>query len=107
MNDLIWLIPLIPFLGFLINGLIGKKMPKSVVGLVGSGAVFASFLISCGLFATVYSARQAGDSGTFEYLLFDWIQIGTIDISFSFLLDPLSAIMILIITGVRFLIHLY
>ena len=107
MNDLIWLIPLIPFLGFLINGLIGKKMPKSVVGLVGSGAVFASFLISCGLFATVYSARQAGDSGTFEYLLFDWIQIGTIDISFSFLLDPLSAIMILIITGVGFLIHLY
>jgi len=107
MNELIWLIPLIPLIGFLINGLGQTILPKPLIGIIGSGVVLASFLLSCILFGQVYDARAAGGDGVFTYSLFDWIAIGDFKLTFSFLLDPLSALMLLIITGVGFLIHLY
>ena len=107
MKELIWLVPLLPLIGFLINGLGQKSLPKSVVGIVGSGVVLASFLISCGLFADVYAARSAGEEASFYFKAFDWISVGNFELTFSFLLDPLSAIMLLIVTGIGFLIHLY
>lgn len=107
MKELIWLVPLLPLIGFLINGLGQKSLPKSVVGIMGSGVVLASFLISCGLFADVYAARSAGEEASFYFKAFDWISVGNFELAFSFLLDPLSAIMLLIVTGIGFLIHLY
>ena len=107
MKELIWLVPLLPLIGFLINGLGQKSLPKSVVGIIGSGVVLASFLISCGLFADVYAARSAGEEASFYFKAFDWISVGNFELTFSFLLDPLSAIMLLIVTGIGFLIHLY
>lgn len=107
MIDLIWLIPLLPLVGFLVNGLGRNILPKSLAGIIGSGVVLASFLLSCGVFAEVYHARQAGEAAAFTQSLFEWIGAGDLMIAFSFLVDPLSVIMLLIVTGIGFLIHLY
>ena len=107
MKELIWLIPLLPLVGFLINGLGQKILPKPLIGIIGSGVVLISFLISCVLFGEVRAARGAGEAGTYVQQLFDWISVGSFKLSFSFLLDPLSAIMLLIVTGIGFLIHVY
>ncbi len=50
MMDYVWLIPLFPLIGFLINGLVGKSLPKSVVGTIGSAAVGLSFLVTVAIF---------------------------------------------------------
>ncbi len=107
MIDLIWLIPLLPLIGFLVNGLGRNILPKSLVGVVGSGVVLVSFLLSCGVFGDVYAARQAGEAASFTQPIFDWIGAGSLSVSLSFLVDPLSAIMLLIVTGIGFLIHVY
>lgn len=107
MAELLWLIPLIPFLGFVLNGLGRHLFPKAVVGIIGTGAVFISFLLSIVLFQEIWTARQAGEAGVINQFLFDWIAIGNFKIGLSFLVDPLSVVMLLIITGIGFLIHLY
>ena len=93
------LIPLLPFLGFLLNGLLNRKLSGTVAGLIGSVTVLGSFLISLLLFLN------------FEYqytvTLFDWITVGTLQIPFSYQIDQLSLIMLLLVTGVGFLIHIY
>jgi NADH-quinone oxidoreductase subunit L len=101
MDKYIWLIPLLPLAGFIINGLGRNTLPKSVIGFIGSFLVFASFGLSIGAFLQVKS------TGAFNVSMFDWFAVGNFKISFAFLIDQLSAIMLLIITGVGFLIHLY
>ncbi|MBS1501238.1 MAG: NADH-quinone oxidoreductase subunit L [Bacteroidetes bacterium] len=101
MNNYIWLIPVLPLAGFLINGLGRKVLPKTLIGIIGSLVVLVSFGLSIGAFLQVKS------SGAFEVNLFDWFQIGYFKVQFAFLIDQLSALMLLIITGVGFLIHLY
>ncbi len=107
MIDLVWLIPLLPLVGFLINGLGRNILSKSLSGIIGSGVVLVAFLLSGGLFAEVYHARQAGEAAAFTQSLFEWIGAGNLTIALSFLVDPLSAIMLLIVTGIGFLIHVY
>jgi NADH-quinone oxidoreductase subunit L len=103
MVELAWLIPILPLLGFLINGLFGKQLGKSLVGVLGSGVILGSFLISLSIFFAIKGGEFT--SKTIEY--FTFIQAGSLRIPFEFLLDPLSSLMLLIITGVGFLIHLY
>lgn len=107
MSELIWLIPLIPFIGFVINGLIGNRVPKAVTAVVGCGTVLVSFVLSLLVYFEVAAARDTGDSGEIFVHLFDWFTVGKLNVALSFLVDPLSAIMLLVITGVGFLIHLY
>jgi proton-translocating NADH-quinone oxidoreductase, chain L len=107
MIELVWLIPLLPLIGFLINGLGRNVLPKPLVGIIGSGVVLVSFFLSCGVFSAVYAARQAGEQGSFVQPLFEWIRAGNLEVSLSFLIDPLSAVMLLIVTGIGFLIHIY
>jgi NADH-quinone oxidoreductase subunit L len=78
-----------------------------MIGAVGSTVVLISFVCSCILFSEVYQARQAGQAGIIEQHVFDWIAVGNLKIGLSFLVDPLSAIMLLIVTGIGFLIHVY
>lgn len=101
MIDLVWLIPLFPFIGFLICGLGRDILPKAVIGTIASLAVIASFVISLGLFFQFDSATPV------IIHLFDWIKVGGIDIPFSFQIDQLSILMLLIITGIGSLIHIY
>ena len=99
----VWLIPVLPLVGFLINGLFRNFLPKSLVGIIGSGTVLVSFLLSLLVFGEV---RQEGFQPTVVNL-FDFISVDKLHISFGFLVDQLSTLFLLIITGVGFLIHLY
>lgn len=103
MINLVWLVPLLPLLGFLINGIGRKTLSKSLIGLIGSGVILGSFIISICIFFQL----SADSVKSHEVFLFDWISAGQLHIPLSFLVDPLSSIMLLIVTGVGFLIHLY
>ena len=103
MYQLAWLIPLLPLLGFILIGILNKRLPVSLSGGIASAAVFLSFILSCLVFAEVASADAVPE----RVVLFDWIHVGDLVIDFSFLLDRLSAIMLLVVTGVGSLIHLY
>jgi NADH-quinone oxidoreductase subunit L len=99
--QLVWLIPILPLLGFLINGLGRKQVSKTMAGIIGSGTVFLSFLISVAVFFSV----KNGNTHVAHY--FDFINITALKIGFDFQIDQLSSIFLLIITGVGFLIHVY
>jgi NADH-quinone oxidoreductase subunit L len=102
---LIRLIPLFPLIGFLLNGLLNKKLPEKLVGWIGSGSVFISFLLSLWSFFLLTSLPP--ELRSIQTSWFDWIVSGSFSASFAFLYDPLSAVMMLVVTGVGFLIHLY
>ena len=99
--QLVWLIPVLPLLGFLINGLGRKQVPKTMAGIIGSGTVLGSFVISLLVFFSV----KEGNTQVAHY--FDFINIPALKIGFDFQIDQLSSIFLLIITGVGFLIHVY
>ena len=105
MTENIYWIPLLPLLGFLVNGLLLGKLPKRVVSLVACGTVGGSFLLS--LMSFLELKAMPPDLRLIEQTLFTWISSGDFHVNFGFLLDPLSSIMILVVTGVGFLIHLY
>lgn len=107
MIELIWTIPLIPFLGFVILGLLRNTLPKPLVSIIGCGVILTSFLLSCGVFMEVSAAREAGQDAIFTREIFNWFTVGSFSADIKFLVDPLSSLMLLIITGVGFLIHLY
>jgi len=103
MIKLVWLVPLLPLIGFMIIGFFGKKLSKGLVGTIASGAVLGAFAVSLGIFFEL--GGQTEKSVTID--LFSWITAGKLSIPFSFLVDPLSSLFLLIITGIGFLIHLY
>lgn len=101
MIHLAYLIPLFPLLGFLINGLGWRVVPKQLAGMLASLMMLISFGISLSVFFEV----RAGAAEVIT--LFDFIQAGKLHIPFAFKIDALSSLFLLIITGVGFLIHLY
>ena len=101
MSKLVYLIPLFPLLGFLINGLGRKSMSKSLIGIIGSGAILVSFVVSILVFFDVKA------NGASVISLFNFIEVKNLIIPFAFQVDQLSALFLLIITGIGFLIHLY
>lgn len=101
MSKLVYLVPLFPLLGFLVNGLFRKSLSKQLIGIIGSGAMLASFVVSLLIFFDV----KNGSGATVQ--LFNFIHVGSLIIPFEFLVDPLSSLFLLIITGIGFLIHLY
>jgi NADH-quinone oxidoreductase subunit L len=106
MNGLLhlWLVPLLPFAGFLINGVLGRRLPKSLVTAVGLLFPLASFLVVLGNAPGMFGANS---KPLVEVLEQPWIQAGSVYVDFSFVLDHLSLVMLLIVTGVGFLIHIY
>jgi NADH-quinone oxidoreductase subunit L len=101
----LWLIPISPLLGAVINGIFGTRLSESVIGIIGSGTVALSFVISLGAFLQMLGAPESAMPIVRNY--FVWIQAGEFHANFGFLLDHLSGLMILIVTGVGFLIHVY
>ncbi len=101
------LIPLLPFLGFLINATIGRRLPKSVTGTIATGAIAGSFGIACSAVWTMIHLAPIGGVRSIEQVVFQWISSGPVSVPFSLRLDPLSSVMILVITGIGSLIHLY
>jgi NADH-quinone oxidoreductase subunit L len=98
----LWLIPLLPFAGFLANGLLGRKLPKPIVSLIALVATGAPFVLALNI-AARFSSLTLPYVKTFA----PWIQAGPFHADFAFSLDQLTLVMLLIVTGVGFLIHLY
>ena len=103
MINLVWLVPLFPLIGFVINGWGRNVLSKSAVGFIGSAMILLSFGVSVGIFCEL----NAADTKAFIIPLFDWIHAGNLTVHFSFLVDPLSSLMLLVVTGIGFLIHVY
>ena len=103
MINLVWLIPVLPLAGFLINGLFRNSLSKGMTSVVGCGVLLASFILSLLIFGEV---RQEGFHAV-TVTLFDFISVDKLHIPFAFQVDQLSILFLLIITGVGFLIHLY
>jgi NADH-quinone oxidoreductase subunit L len=102
MNALLPLIPFLPFLGFIVIGLLGKNLPKSVVGIIGSGTLLVSFVLSLLCFNQISTTHEPIQSTLYQFL-----SVGGLEVNFGFLADQLSGWMILIVTGIGFLIHVY
>ena len=101
MKELVWLVPTLPLLGFLVISIGKRYFSKSIAGILASATIFVSFIISIGIFFDVH-----GSHGTpFTLSLFEWISTSDFKVNIAFLVDPLSSIMLLIITGIGFLIH--
>jgi NADH-quinone oxidoreductase subunit L len=101
--NLALLVPALPLLGFLVTGLAYKRLKHNQAGIIASSMVGLSFLISVALFFVLGNSGQ--DAATVT--LFNWIAIGNMNIPFAFLIDHLSLTMMLIVTGVGTLIHIY
>ncbi|MEJ0057233.1 MAG: NADH-quinone oxidoreductase subunit L [Bacteroidota bacterium] len=102
---LISLVPLLPLLGFLLISLNYKRLSHNVASVIACGSVFVSFIIAVVLFTQLLSLPP--EQRAISVTLMQWIATAGVSINFSFLIDPLSSVMLLIITGVGFLIHVY
>ena len=104
----LWLIPLLPFAGFLLNGILGRRLPKwlwTAVALLAPLGAFA--VVLQGALGPLGLCSPSSSLPYIETCPMSWINIGTLHIDFSFILDQLSLVMLLVVTGVGFLIHVY
>ena len=118
--NLFWLIPLVPLVGVTVNGLLGRRIKsEKVIATIACATILTSFILSAG--AVYELAQRPVEERHVEIVLYEWIPSGvahlsddalyaesaTFSVPFAFLLDPLSAVMILVVTGVGSLIHIY
>ena len=106
MTSWVWLAVALPLAGFLVNGALSLRRPdaKGVVSLVGAGVLVAAFLVSLGVFVELV-ARPPEHAAIVR--LWSWLPVGTLQIDLAFQVDQLSAVMLLVVTGVGSLIHLF
>ena len=104
----LWLIPALPFAGFLFNGLLGRRLPKALVTTVALLAPLVAFGVVLNAASRLFGIGPAlGPLPYTETCPMGWINIGALHVDFSFVLDQLSLVMLLVVTGVGFLIHVY
>ncbi len=102
---MLWLIPTLPLLGAIVNGLGAGRISRKTVSAIGTGTVGAAFVIALGCFFSLL--RLPSEERVFVQTLFSWIDSGDLSVPARLGLDPLSAVMMLVVTGVGFLIHVY
>jgi NADH-quinone oxidoreductase subunit L len=102
---MLFLIPLLPFVGFLVNASLGRRVRKPAAGAIACGSMIASFAVS--LWAVVQLVKRSPDARAFSQQVFTWITSGDLSIAFTLRLDPLAAVMILVVSGIGSLIHVY
>ncbi|MFC1836000.1 NADH-quinone oxidoreductase subunit L [Thermodesulfobacteriota bacterium] len=105
MFDLVWLVPLLPLIGFLINGSIGKLLPEKTIGWIGALSVGASFVVSLLIFFQLLGLKP--EARSVQTIVYTWILSGDLNVPIGFLVDPLSMIMMLVVSGVGCIIHIY
>jgi NADH-quinone oxidoreductase subunit L len=103
MEQLIKLVPLFPLISFAIIGLANRNLSKNLTGILATGSVLASFAVA----AMIFMGRLGHDAAPVTVTLFDWISTGGFSAKMSFLVDNLSMMFLMVITGVGTLIHLY
>jgi len=99
--DIVWLIPFFPFLGFVVVGLGRKALSKTLISEIACGTILASFVLSIWVFWKV----KNGHTHVASY--FDFFSVRSLHVPFAFQIDQLSALFLLIVTGVGYLIHVY
>jgi NADH-quinone oxidoreductase subunit L len=99
---LLWLIPVLPLAGAAINGFFGRRLSKKAIVTVALGFCGAAFLM-----ALIVAAKFSSAAAPYYFDLAHWIRVSDFQVDFSFYLDQLSLVMILVVTGVGFLIHIY
>ena len=102
-STIAWLVPAFPLLGFLVTGLAKNRLKHNQAGIIASTLVSFSFITALFLF---FALRSSGENSV-TVTLFSWISAGDLKIPFAFLIDHLSITMMLIVTGVGALIHIY
>ena len=105
MLQLLWLVPLVPFAGFFILALVGPRLPRSAIAVVGVGSVGISTLLAFLVAASFLISPPSGNS--FTRTLWTWIRVDGLTPAVSFYLDALSLIFVLVVAFVGFLIHVY
>jgi NADH-quinone oxidoreductase subunit L len=105
MLDKLWLIPLLPFIGFLVNGLAGKKAGKSFVNAIALASTFVAALLATVAVVQYHHAYPGGERHL--DVAYNWITSGGISADIAFQLDPLSVVMLMVVTWIGFMIHLY
>jgi NADH-quinone oxidoreductase subunit L len=103
MENVVWLIPALPLAGFVLLLLFGKRMGEPASGWLGTLTVAAAFVVA----VVVFFWLRDQPEHTHVDSLFEWIPAGSFQVDVGYLLDPLSMAMVLFITGVASLIHLY
>src|SRR6266481_901642 len=102
--NFLWLIPAFPALGVVFNAFFGRRAGRGAVSLVGPGVVGAAFITACAAFARLLSLPEGG---ALTQRLWPWITAGSLQVDVAFRIDALSAVMVLVVSGVGFLIHVY
>ncbi len=105
MEKYIFLIPLFPLIGFIINGLFGRWLGKGVVSFLGCMTIGFSFIVS--FFTWIELKSLPVENRVLEQVLWNWLTVGDLKMQLALMIDPLSMLMILVVTGVGFLIHIY
>ncbi len=103
MTKTLWLIPLLPLLGALVNGLLGRSLGRRFVAVFGTGVVALAFVLAVVAFTTMLGAPGR----TLSAAEFTWMAVGRLEVPFGLVVDPLSGLMTLVVTGIGTLIHLY
>ncbi len=101
LGEWVWLIPVLPVLGFVLNGVFGGRWSAPVVAAVGLAGPLAALGLSVALFAEV----AAGN--VIQHTVATWFETGGVSVSLGFTVDALSGVMLLVVTGIGSLIHLY
>ena len=99
-----WILAL-PLAGFVVLGLAGRWLPRGMIAVIGCGVVLVAFACAAADFVSMLGS--SGNARSSDVTLFNWMLSGSLHINFGLLSDPLSAVMLLIVTGIGFLIHVY
>jgi len=105
MLDHVWLVPLFPAIGFILNGLLGRRLGKKAVSWIGPSAIGLAFFTSILIFFELL--KRPPSERLFEKIIFDWVVSGSFHTVIGYQIDPLSILMALVVTGVSFFIHIY
>jgi NADH-quinone oxidoreductase subunit L len=102
----VWLAVALPLAGFLVNGALALWRPRAtaLVSLIGAGVLLGAFVVSAGVFLELW---RAAPQAPVVVTLWPWLPVGRLQVDLAFQVDQLSAVMLLIVTGVGGLIHLY
>jgi NADH-quinone oxidoreductase subunit L len=98
----LWLIPVFPLAGFVVNGLLGRRISKALINVFAIGSVTLSLAYVCYVLAQLYPLTTAHAEHYYT-----WLQSGFLQVGFDLVVDRLTAVMLLIVTGVGLLIHIY
>ena len=105
MIEYVWIVPLCPLIGFFIHGLLGRYLGKGLVGFLASLAIGVSFLVSVFIFFDLL--KLPVEERSVEVIAFTWMASGLLNVPVGFLVDPLSVVMMMTVSGVACIIHVY